>query len=223
MSVIVELSLSSDEFALGRALSVPGVRVELERLVPTGGTVVPYLWVRTDDPEAFERGVRAHEVVADLAALDRVDRWSLYRVDWSNGPTDLLAAVAESGGVVLEATSDDEWTFRLRFPTQADVSRFYGRCREGDLPVHIERSYTLAEKTETGLQFDLSGSQREALLLALERGYFDTPSGATLDDLAAELGISQQALSGRVRRGTRRVLAAALDAGGSDADGPTEV
>ncbi|MFP4695916.1 helix-turn-helix domain-containing protein [Thiohalospira sp.] len=61
-----------------------------------------------------------------------------------------------------------------------------------------------------GHRFGLSQEQREALLLGLRRGYFDTPSDATLAEIADELGISQQATSDRIRRGTKRVLAEAL-------------
>lgn len=40
-----------------------------------------------------------------------------------------------------------------------------------------------------------------------DRGYFDEPRRATLDDLASELGITRQSLAGRLRRGHRNLLA----------------
>nr|WP_255473553.1 helix-turn-helix domain-containing protein [Halogeometricum sp. CBA1124] len=42
--------------------------------------------------------------------------------------------------------------------------------------------------------------QRETLALAIRRGYFEVPRSATLSDLAAELGVSKQAVSERLRR-----------------------
>ncbi|AEH36174.1 helix-turn-helix domain-containing protein [Halopiger xanaduensis] len=52
-----------------------------------------------------------------------------------------------------------------------------------------------------------SPAQLEALELAYERGYFDEPRRATLEDLAAGVGITRQSLAGRLRRGHRNLLA----------------
>lgn len=211
VSVIVEFGIDDDEFALGRVLAgPPELYVELERIVPTGNFVVPFLWVRGQDFERFEERVEDSEYVAAFEALDRLDDWVLYRLEWSDGQHDLLRGIEESGGVVLEANSDGGWTFRLRFQDHDALSRFYNFCTEQGLRIHIDRSYTLTERSEHGHRFGLSPEQREALLLGLRRGYFDTPSDATLEEIAAELGISQQATSDRIRRGTKQVLAEAL-------------
>ncbi|MDG5776545.1 helix-turn-helix domain-containing protein, partial [Haloarculaceae archaeon H-GB1-1] len=75
-----------------------------------------------------------------------------------------------------------------------------------NIAIHIIRTYTLTERTESVKQFGLSNEQREALILALREGYFDTPSQVSLSELAAELGITQQAMSNRIRRGNKQVL-----------------
>ncbi|WP_255681438.1 helix-turn-helix domain-containing protein [Natrinema sp. SYSU A 869] len=64
--------------------------------------------------------------------------------------------------------------------------------------------------------FDVTPEQREALLLALERGYFDTPRKVTLTELAEEFDISSQALSDRIRRGVKEVLVKSLAATGDE-------
>ncbi|MFC4406027.1 helix-turn-helix domain-containing protein [Haloarchaeobius iranensis] len=46
----------------------------------------------------------------------------------------------------------------------------------------------------------LTDPQREALRTAYEMGYFDVPRGASLDNVAAELGIGASAASERLRR-----------------------
>jgi predicted DNA binding protein len=63
----------------------------------------------------------------------------------------------------------------------------------------------------------LTDAQHEALVLAYERGYFDSPRGVTLAELGAELGVSQQAVGARLRRGIRRTLARTLTALEGDA------
>lgn len=212
MSVILEFTIDSEEFQLGEVLSgVPhGMHLEIERLVPTGDLVTPYVWATGDDHEAFERTVRDHRSVKDLLVLDKVGDSGLYRIEWAEAPTDLIEGIAEADAVVLEATGTDRWVFRLRFLDHDKLSRFHNYVIEHDTNIHIERTYTLTEETERGHRFDLSEEQREALVLALRRGYFESPSGVSLDALAAELDISPQAVSKRIRRGNRQILRKAL-------------
>ena len=47
-------------------------------------------------------------------------------------------------------------------------------------------------------------------MTAWEAGYFETPREATLEDLASDLEISQQALSNRVRRGLNTLISNTL-------------
>lgn len=47
-------------------------------------------------------------------------------------------------------------------------------------------------------------------MLALKRGYFETPRRVSLSDLADELDVSKQAVSQRVRRATEQVLQEAV-------------
>lgn len=217
MSVIVEFTVADEEFSLGRVLSQPpDMRIELERLVPTGSSVIPFLWVSGGDYETFERRVREHEAVAEFVALDRLHDEVLYRIEWADEPRSLLEGIDDSGGVILEAHNRDGWTFRLRFSTHDGVSQLYNFCTRNDITVHLERTYTLVERTAVGHEFDLSPEQREALLLGLEKGYFDSPSHANLTELAAELGVSEQAVSDRIRRGNRKVLEEVLLSSAAD-------
>ncbi len=58
-------------------------------------------------------------------------------------------------------------------------------------------------------QIDLSSlteKQREALDVAVSRGYFESPRKATLEELAAEFDISKQAFSQRLSAAERKVL-----------------
>jgi predicted DNA binding protein len=207
MSVILEFSIGSEDFELGQVLSGPAdMSLELERLVPTGAMVVPFVWATGDDRATFEEHVRNHARVKEFITLDKVGDSGLYRIEWKEEPMDLIEAIARSDAVILEARGDRTWTFRLRFPTHEHLTRFHNAVIEQEIPLHIDRTYTLTEVTEHGHRFGLSGEQREALVLALQRGYFETPSEVGLDDLAEELGITRQAVSNRIRRGNEAVL-----------------
>lgn len=211
MSVILEFTIGSDEFSLGAVLSgVPGMHLEIERIVPTGGEVLPFVWVTGNTHEAFEESVRNSPIVTELLALDKVGDSGLYRIQWEEPQRDLVHGIAESEAVILEAEGNENWLFRLRFNDHDALSQFHNYCTDQDITIHIERTYTLRERVGQRRQFGLSQDQREALVLALQRGYFATPSEANLSELASELGISRQALSTRIRRGNEKILQTVL-------------
>ena len=54
--------------------------------------------------------------------------------------------------------------------------------------------------------FGLTNEQREAIVLALKRGYFKIPREVQMQALADELDITQQAFSERLWRGLEKVL-----------------
>ncbi|MFC7212533.1 helix-turn-helix domain-containing protein [Saliphagus sp. GCM10025334] len=220
MSVIVEFTIEAEAFTLGRVLSgPPKMHIELERIVPTGSMEMPFLWATGTGFNAFETKVRDSPYVKELHTLDRIGDSGLYRVEW-NEPRegDLTEGIARVNAIVLEAHGGDTWEFRLRFTNHDALSRFHNYCTTHDLPLVIERTYTLRETTDSGHQLNLSQKQREALVLALQWGYFGTPRETSLDELADELSLSKQALSDRIRRGNEKVLHSVLLSSVADSD-----
>jgi predicted DNA binding protein len=53
---------------------------------------------------------------------------------------------------------------------------------------------------DAGPWYGLTTAQREALVLAVESGYYDIPRTCTTVEVAEELGISDQAVTERLRR-----------------------
>lgn len=212
MTVVAEISVPAEEFAFGKALTVAGgTTVILEEIVPTGDAAMPYFWAENGDLQAFEREVGEESNITDLVQLDQLGDAALYRARWIRQDDGLLPAIIESDGVVLEAHSEGQtWHFRLRFSDRDALSDFYERCTDQGIAVSLDRVYTLTKPSRSGRAFGLTPEQREALELAVERGYFSVPGEATLGELADELDISRQALSKRIRRGNEKVLRAAL-------------
>ncbi|MEM4782170.1 MAG: helix-turn-helix domain-containing protein [Halalkalicoccus sp.] len=52
----------------------------------------------------------------------------------------------------------------------------------------------------------MTDAQYDTLLTALETGYFDIPRGIMTEELGERLGISDQAVVERIRRGLTNVL-----------------
>lgn len=207
MSVILEFTIAAEDFRLGQVLEgPPEMQFKLERIVPTGYMVMPFVWVTGDDHATFEENVRTNPMVKELLVLDKLGDSGLYRIEWNESPTNLIEAIAEADASALEARGNGDWLFRLRFNDHDKLSQFHNYVIDQGIPLHIDRTYTLSEATDHGHRFDLTQDQREALLLALHGGYFATPREMTLNDLADELGISRQALSSRIRRANEKVL-----------------
>lgn len=208
MSVVAEFEIESSEFLLGTVLGVGGdVRIELERVVPVTEQVMPYLWASVADVEAFEAAVRSSDRVESLVALDRVGDRVLYRVEWAEEVESLVYGFAVTEATILEAVGRNGWSFRVRFPSHDRLAAFHDYCQDHGIRFELRRVY----QPEAGEgSFDLTARQREALLLAVEGGYFHVPRGTTLGDIASQLGVSEQAVSERVRRGTDAVLSKVL-------------
>jgi len=215
MSIIARFSLPADEFPLGSLLEVRrGIRVRLESVIPTGDATIPYFWVPTADADAVEAALVDSPLIVDVRSIDHTEAETLFRVEWAADVNGLVSLVEDSDGVLLEAEGlGDDWSFRMRFPRRENLSAFYRACVDRGLSIDLEEVNDPLGSTD-GTGTGLTDAQREALSAALESGYFAVPREVTLVDLAGRLGISDTALSQRLRRGLTTLLSAAL------ADGP---
>ncbi|WP_302082585.1 helix-turn-helix domain-containing protein [Salinibaculum rarum] len=62
------------------------------------------------------------------------------------------------------------------------------------------------QELDTTIESSLTKQQREALVAALDQGYFDVPRGATATDVADQLGISKSSFLGRIKRAQQTVF-----------------
>lgn len=62
------------------------------------------------------------------------------------------------------------------------------------------------DRTETVRLDVLTEKQRETVLLALKMGYYSTPREATIGDIADRIGVSESAISQRLRRAECRLV-----------------
>lgn len=213
MATIVELTLPATNFPLGRLLTAgTETQVEFERIVPVGANVIPLFWAWNTDLEAFERHVRAHDRVRELAEVEQVDDRRLYLLKWDIPENGFFEGFTAAETIIRSAYGYDTrtWEFEILFPTQEDLTTFHNHCRENDIQYTLGQMRTLTEAGDEHLESVLTERQRDALLLALQRGYFETPRRVTLSELAEEFDISQQSLSDLIRRGNEALLEHAL-------------
>ncbi|WP_340099730.1 helix-turn-helix domain-containing protein [Salinibaculum salinum] len=210
MATVMEFTSPSAEFPLGSVFEqLSDVTVELERLIPHETLVIPYFWVRGAAVEDIEAEFDAHAGVDAIKLIDSVEDEYLMRAEWDREYVGILSALAETNLVVLTGVgTNDGWEFEVRGERREDISGFRDYCQENDIPIDITAVHALLPIQGEG--YELTDTQREALVMAYERGYFNSPREASLEDIAEELGITQQSLSSRLRRGHRRLIAATL-------------
>ncbi len=207
MSVVAEFSIEADQFLLGQVIAdFPGLAVEIERVVPAAKRVMPYLWGYGNCLEEFVSAMRSNPNVQSIEVLDRLDDRALYKIEWEDPAEQLIAGIAEADATILEAHSDDAWTFQIRFENHAGLATFNEYCQSHGISYRLVRISALADTMDPLSKYGLTEPQYEALQLAVEQGYFEVPRQVTFEELAAELGVSGQAFSERVRRGANKVL-----------------
>lgn len=218
MAVIAGVEIPASAFLLGTVLEREHVSVRLERVIPLGDRFVPYLWLSDPDLDTVEAALTAEPDVAGYRVLDSVDGDTLVRLEWSSEADGFVEALAETDASVLTGRGEAEaWTLQLRFDSHDGLTDLHRRCAREDIPVALTRVHEPGVP-EDGTQRSLTDTQHETLLAALEAGYFDVPRRTNLVGLADRLGVSDTAVSERLRRGIGTLVDAALDSDGPVGD-----
>jgi len=211
MTLLAEFRVPAGGFPLGRVFEQwPGVTLELDRVVPTGDTVMPYFWVHfhgdTTDFVAVEKLFDGLPEIRSAMLIEDLGSRGLFRAVWHPEYMGIMRAIPATELTVVSATGSNEgWTFELRGKNGEQFSKFRELCHGDDIEIELTRLHHLSEMT-TASEYELTPEQEEALLLAFEEGYYDDNGGKSMETLAKTLGISRQAFSSRLRRGYRNLI-----------------
>lgn len=207
MATQATFSMPADQFPLGTIFEEhPEVTVELERIIPARDIIIPYVWVRGAEVDDIEAAFSDHPGLERIDLVDSIGDEYLLRAKWVIGFDGVLPLLSRTGIALIKAVGTAKrWTFEIRGDTRSDISEFEARCREAEIPITIQKLHDLTP-SETQVEEVLTEKQQEALVLAYERGYFETPREVTMADIGAELDISEQAVASRLRRGIKYVL-----------------
>lgn len=213
MPTVVVGTLEADAFPLARTLEAdPAVEFECERVAATGRSAAALVWVYA--PEECD-------VDALLAADPSVDGWTLaasladaglYRLELVRDLAFLRQVTGEARASLLDAYGTSRgWRLCLAFPGPEELATTRSFCEHRGLGFDVREVRSVPEGPLD--RHGISERQHEALTVAWRLGYFDVPRGADLGDVADELGISHQAASERLRRGTEALVGELLGAG----------
>ena len=216
--ITVTLRLESPDLALTRTVA----RADTATVQPVAGTgTVPnlgaYLFtVQTEDFDRFEAALTGDPTIDSFERI--VDRGTeaLYRFEYAAGATVFSAAISDVDGISLDWTNDGAaWVVRVWLPDREALASLREFASDREIEFSLER---VGDYTTLADDPDLTQKQREALLVALEMGYFEEPRSVPLDEVAAELGRSQPAAGGLLRRGIERLVVSTVAQESDDLD-----
>ena len=197
MSTIAEFRLPASDTTLSVVFEhLPEATVELESAVSRSR---PCLWVSDADHTATAAAFDADPSIETYELLVEAGDRLLYDVAFTAEAVTLCDRLLADGGSLLEARgANGWWQVRVRYADRDSLCTAHDRLVEDDVTVDLRRVTDVSKRAGTRTQ--LTPEQREALEAAFERGYFEIPREISMEELAAELGISHQALSERLRR-----------------------
>ncbi len=150
--------------------------------------------------EPFVEAVQRHPTVNNAEEVDVFEDRTLFRLDWDATRDHVFQGIQEYDGQLLSAVgTPEQWDFELRFPDHDALSEFTEHCEDAQISLEVTRMYNPTDP-DAGPWYGLTEPQREAITLAVENGYYDIPRNCTTQELADELGISDQAVTERLRR-----------------------
>ena len=209
MSVIAEFTLDPTRLSFATALSADStVEIEVEREYGTRSAMpVVFCWAHGDDLDGFERLLTEDETVTDVHRVSDAGDRRLYRLRLTGvAPVVTYDSWIDLGAARFEMRyADGRWRARMCFPDREALAAFREFCLDRDLDFRLNRLYD-SDPARGPSRERLTNRQREALRLAHEGGYFGIPREMMLGDIAAELDISNQAASERLRRGCGRLV-----------------
>lgn len=212
MSITATVHIEHERLALlptVRTLNDVGIRVISQGTTDPGSTVFPFL-IEYDDRRDLEESLDEDPTVAGYELVEWVEEAGVYYIHHTPETKLISQAVTDANGFLVHSeTENDGWLVRMLLPDRGALNVVWEHALENDISLNIIEIYG-NERATVDASFGLTDEQRTALKLAYEKGYYVEPREMSLDELAEELGLSSTAMSGRLRRGMRNLIAATL-------------
>jgi predicted DNA binding protein len=175
---------------------------------PTSGQF--FYHIESSDFSRFEDGLRKDNTVGEFERVSETRGGeAIYRFEYTDEAKILSPVISSANGVILDMENEgNAWIISVWMSERTGLAHLWDYAQRNDIDIELLRvnEYASLGNTDAGL----TDSQREALLVAVEIGYFEEPRNATLSEVAAELDISQPAASGLLRRGIKRLIVSSL-------------
>lgn len=212
MSVIATIHIEHDRLALVPTLRMLGdieIRVITQGTTAPGATDFPFL-IKYDDRTELESQLAADPTVEGYELVDWSDESGIYYIAHTSETLLISTVVTDVNGILAHTeTKGNGWLARLLLPDRKALSDIWEFATENDISLDLAEIYR-TDDAETGESFGLTDKQIEALRTAYLEGYFEQPRETSLDEVATSIDLSSTAMSGRLRRGMRNLIAATI-------------
>lgn len=215
-AVELDIEIGREDCFFAEASARHGAAMALEGTVETDGTLKGVYSVEGGDPAAVRDLADEYDAVTDAELVDAGETEGLIEVAFS--PTALPAVVADHGGVVREAVSEDGATSaRVEVPEGTDLRGLLDAVRSAyaDAGLVTQRNVARPVRTDrsarAAVDEALTERQRTALKTAYLSGYYDSPRRRTGQEIAASLGIAGPTFHEHLRLGQRKLVETYLD------------
>ncbi|GAB7008248.1 helix-turn-helix domain-containing protein [Halorubrum trueperi] len=173
--------------------------------VPGEGAGFALVRVTARDVDGVVEAMRGHDALASVSVMATEEGVATVRIE-TDAP--LLLVAAKRSGLPIEMPLDIE-----NGVAQVDVTGEHERVAElgrrlGDLGLtfNVERVRQRVDPAQL-----LTDRQRELLLTAVDRGYYDVPRRSTLTEVAEHVGIAKSTCSETLQRVERTVVREFVD------------
>jgi len=209
MSITATVYVEHDRLALVptlRSLGDIDIRVVAQGTTDPGTTVFPF-FVEYDDRRELEAALAEDPTVDEYDLVEWGPPGGIYYIEHTEETKLVSTVVTDVNGFLIHTeTRNSGWVVRLLLPDKQALNAVWEYTVDHGISLDIVEVYG-NDDVEPGGSYGLTDEQRSALRLAYEHGYFSEPRDASLEELAAELGLSSTAMSGRLRRGMRNLVA----------------
>jgi predicted DNA binding protein len=163
--------------------------------------------------DVSEDNIRALDEVVEMTTLGRTSDKLVYKfaVEIDESLARIFNPERFDGAPMEPPTiMADGWHEVKIFKNHDAFDRFRTSCQKHDISLELISITSDQSRSDTQSEYGLTDRQREALMLALSRGYYESPRQTSTEELAEELNIAQSSVSGLLRRAERRLLSSAL-------------
>lgn len=212
MSITAKIHITHERLSLVPTLwnlNSIKIRVIAQGNTNPGATVFPFLITYKDQAE-LEEMLEDDQTVNWYGLVDWTDETGIYYIEHTPKTKLISTVVTEVNGFLVRTeTKGNGWLVNLLLPDRAALNTVWNYAKENDITLDITEIYD-NDGVGGETSYGLTDEQKAALEIAYESGYFSEPRDISLKEVADEIGLSSTAMSGRLRRGMRNLIAATL-------------
>jgi predicted DNA binding protein len=163
-------------------------------------------WFEQPDTDTLRRSLEEDHTVDSFSVIVEDEQRLTVLIEYTDEVMLVTPVIVDLGGLTVESRSySNGWMIHVQLHDHQALFALNEYAKENDIHLDILELHQNEERDERS-EFGLTEAQREALVSAYVQGYYDVPRRTTLKELASTLDISLTAVSGRLRRGSARLI-----------------